>query len=79
MKKLYITHKLEVYDDAFHWLKIITSIPDIGEIYHLDYSQNMTKINLSVNLCILVRNNSLFIVLLNIYQILKDTFIIFQM
>ena len=42
MKKLYITHKLEVYNDAFHWLKIITSIPGIGEIYHLDYSENMT-------------------------------------
>ena len=45
MKKLYITHKLEVYNDAFHWLKIITSIPGIGEIYHLDYSENMTQQN----------------------------------
>ena len=43
MKKLYITHKIDVYNDAFHWPKIINSIPGIGEIYHLGYSENMKQ------------------------------------
>ena len=43
MKKLYITHKFEVYNDAFYWPKIMNCIPGIGEIYHLDYSENMTQ------------------------------------
>ena len=41
MKKLYVTHKFEVYNNAFHWPKIINSIPGIGEIYHLDYSDSV--------------------------------------
>ena len=41
MKKLYVTHKFEVYNNAFHWPKIINSIPGIGEIYLLDYSDSV--------------------------------------
>ena len=42
MEKLYITHKFEFYNNAFHWPKIINSIPGIGKIYYIDYSENMT-------------------------------------
>ena len=43
LKKLYITYKFEVYNNIFHWPKIINSILGIGEIYLLDYSENMTQ------------------------------------
>ena len=80
MKKLYITHKFEVYNNAFHWPKIISSIPGIAKIYHLDYSENMThQYKFEPQSSHFSKKQfSLHCTVLNIYHILANTFIIFQ-
>ena len=39
LKKVYTTHKYQVFNDQFHWPKILATANDIGEIYHMDYSE----------------------------------------
>ena len=41
-KKLYTMHKY-VYNDTFHCPNILSTTTDIGEIYHLDYSENIAQ------------------------------------
>ena len=31
------------YNDKFHWPKILSTIPEQGEIYHMDYSENLSQ------------------------------------
>ena len=40
LKKVYTTHKYQVFNNQFHCPKILTTANDIGEIYHMDYSEN---------------------------------------
>ena len=42
-KKLDNMHKFDVYNDTFHWPHILSTTTDIGEIYHLDYSENIAQ------------------------------------
>lgn len=41
MKKEYSIHKYQIYNDKFHWPKILATIEIIGPIYHMDYSENL--------------------------------------
>ena len=43
MKSLYTSHKFEVYNDAFNWSKVLETTKDIGEIYHMDFSENLAQ------------------------------------
>ena len=45
MRKAYMVHKFFVYNDKYHWPKILSTVPDIGEIVHLDYSENMSQLH----------------------------------
>ena len=40
---MYTTHKYQVFNDQFHWPKILATANDIGEIYHMDYSENLSQ------------------------------------
>ena len=42
-KKVYISHKHQVYNDQFHWPKILASCDQIGDIYHMDFSENLSQ------------------------------------
>ena len=44
LKKVYTTpHKYQVFNDQIHWPKILVTANDIGEIYHMDYSENVSQ------------------------------------
>ena len=43
MKNLYTSHKFEVYSNAFNWPKVLEKTKDIGEIYHMDFSENLAQ------------------------------------
>ena len=43
MKKKYTTHKYEVYNNVLHWPSILSTTEDHGEIFHLDYSENLSQ------------------------------------
>ena len=43
VKKDYTCHKYQVFIDKFHWPKILSTCEDIGVIYHMDYSENLSQ------------------------------------
>ena len=57
MKNLYTSHKFEVYNDVFNWPKVLETTKDTGEIYHMDFSENLDNTNMSSSLHILVKDN----------------------
>ena len=42
-KKDYTCHKYQVFNDKFHWPRILATCEDIGVIYHMDYSENLSQ------------------------------------
>ena len=40
LKKRYLMHKYQIYNDTFHWPRILSTE---GEIYHMDFSENLTQ------------------------------------
>lgn len=44
-KKAYMVHKFFVYNDKYHWPKIVSTVPEFGEITHSDYSENMSQLH----------------------------------
>ena len=38
----YITHKFQIYNDKAHWPTILETANTDGEIYHMDFSENLT-------------------------------------
>ena len=40
-KKPYLVHKYEVFNDIYHWPKILQTATDIGPIYRMDFSENI--------------------------------------
>ena len=42
MKTTYLMHKFQVYNDTYHWPKILNTV-EIGSIYHMDYSENIAQ------------------------------------
>ena len=42
-KKIYTCHKFQVFNDQFHWPKILETCDQIGEIYHMDFSENLSQ------------------------------------
>ena len=45
MRKTYMIHKYHVYNDKHHWPKILATVPEYGDIYHSDYSENMSQLH----------------------------------
>ena len=43
LKCTYVKHKYQIYNDKHHWPKILTATEEFRAIYHLDYSDNLTK------------------------------------
>ena len=42
MKKKCLCHRFEVENDKSQWRKILASIEEIGPIFHMDFSENVT-------------------------------------
>lgn len=45
MRKTYMIHKYHVYNDKYHWPKILATVPELGDITHSDYSENMSQLH----------------------------------
>ena len=43
MRKSYTTHKYQIYNDMYHWPRIMSTVNEYGEIRHCDYSENMSQ------------------------------------
>ena len=43
MKDLCTSHKFKVYNGAFNWPKVFETTEDIGEIYHMGFSENLAQ------------------------------------
>ena len=42
-KKSYTKHKYQVHNDIFHWPRILSTSVDYGNIYHMDFSENLAQ------------------------------------
>ena len=43
-KWAYVLHKYQIYNDKLHWPIILQTIPTYSEIYHMDFSENLTQL-----------------------------------
>ena len=43
LKKSYTKHKYQVHNDIFHWPRILSTSVDYGNIYHMDFSENLAQ------------------------------------
>ena len=43
LKWKYLMHRYQVCNDSYHWPQILNTIGDLGPIYHIDYSENITQ------------------------------------
>ena len=43
-RKQYLCHKYQVSNDLFHWQKILATVEDYGETYHMDFFENLCQI-----------------------------------
>ena len=44
LRTAYTTHKYHVYN-VYHWPIILGTVPEYGEIFHSDYSENMSQMH----------------------------------
>ena len=45
LKKEYTCHKFQVYNDIHHWPKVVSTTSEIGSIYHMDFSENLSQMH----------------------------------
>ena len=45
IKKEYTCHKYQVYNDIHHWPIILGTASEIGSIYHMDFSENLSQMH----------------------------------
>ena len=45
MQKQYLVHKYEVFNDMHHWPVILSTTSEIGSIYHMDFSENVSQMH----------------------------------
>ena len=45
MWKQYLVHKYEVFNDMHHWPVILSTTSEIGSIYHMDFSENISQMH----------------------------------
>ena len=43
LKRKYLMHRYQVFNDKHHWPKILATTDSLGPIYHIDYSENLTQ------------------------------------
>ena len=46
LQTAYTTHKYHEYNDVYHWPIILGTVAEYGEIFHSDYSENMSQMHL---------------------------------
>ena len=45
MRISYTMHRYHVYNDLYHWPRILSTTDKYGEITHSDYAENMSQLN----------------------------------
>ena len=45
MRKQYLVHKYEVFNDMHHWPVILSTASEMGPIYHMDFSENRCQMH----------------------------------
>ena len=45
MQKQYLVHKYEVFNDMHHWPVILSTTSEMGPIYHMDFSENISQMH----------------------------------
>ena len=45
IRKQYLVHKYEVFNDMHHWPVILSTTSEIGSIYHMDFSENISQMH----------------------------------
>ena len=43
MRLEYLIHKYQIYNDRFHWPTILATTENLGNILHMDYSENVSQ------------------------------------
>ena len=43
LKKEYTVHKYQIYNNKFYWPTIIPTTTSLGDIYHMDFSENVSQ------------------------------------
>ena len=43
MRLEYLIHKYQIYNDRFHWPTILATTENLGNILHIDYSENVSQ------------------------------------
>ena len=41
--KEYLIHKYKIYNDVLHWPRVLSTVEELGTIFHMDYSENVTS------------------------------------
>ena len=75
LQKSYCSHKFLVYDNIYHWPRILATVPEYGPILQMDFSENLSQCtSMNHNLHISTNTTIHFTVLLNIW-IIRNTLI----
>ena len=45
LKKEYTCHEYQVYNDIHHWPTVFSNTLEIGPIYHMDFSENLSEMH----------------------------------
>lgn len=73
IKDMYLKHRYLVENNKYGWRNILSTVSDIGPIFHMDFSENYSeRQNLKHSLLIFRSNNSLCIAKLNMIVTLRQ-------
>ena len=45
LQKSYCSHKFLVYDNIYHWPRILATVPEYGPILQMDFSENLSQMH----------------------------------
>ena len=45
LQKSYCSHKFLVYDNIYHWPRILATVPEYGPILQMDFSKNLSQMH----------------------------------
>ena len=49
LQKSYCTHKFLVYDNIYHWPRVLAAVPEYGPIYLMNFSEHLSQMCTSMN------------------------------
>lgn len=43
-KLSYLSHQYQVHNDTYQWPQVLSTVPTLGPIYHMDYSESLPQL-----------------------------------